>query len=144
MLFRSRGADPSIPLPPGSRGGIAATFLAPYEGDYEIRATTNPAIFTVDGLKVDTNGKTHLTAGNHTLIAANASRSMAESEGFLFGFVPGAAGTGYASTGVNAGGGVGGGGRGGAAGAAGLVVLVGAEMAASTTLLPVRLTVADT
>ena len=44
-----RGADPSIPLPPGSRGGIAATFLAPYEGDYEIRATTNPAIFTVDG-----------------------------------------------------------------------------------------------
>jgi len=37
-----RGTDPNIPLPPGARGGVTAQFLAPYEGDYEIRAGGNP------------------------------------------------------------------------------------------------------
>ena len=109
-----RGVDPSIPLPPGARAGTTSQFLAPFEGDYELRAAGNPAVFTVDGAPVNTQGRTHLTAGLHTLVAANPSRSLIESEGFLFGFVPGAAGTGYASTGVAGGGG--GGGRGGGAG----------------------------
>ena len=94
-----------MPLPPGARGGITAQFLAPYEGDYELRATGNPAVFTVDGATVDTKGRTHLKAGLHTIVAANAGHSFVESEGELFGFVPGAAGTGYASTGIVGGGG---------------------------------------
>jgi mono/diheme cytochrome c family protein len=104
-----RGIDSSVPLPPGARGGITAKFHAPFEGDYELRATGNPAVFTVDGAHVDTKGRTHLTAGLHSIVAANAGRSFVESEGELFGFVPGAAGTGYASTGTGVGGGVGGG-----------------------------------
>ncbi len=105
-----RGTDTSIPLPPGARTGITTKFLASYEGDYELRASGNPAVFTVDGAIVDTKARTHLTAGLHTIVAANPGRSFVESEGELFGFVPGAAGTGYASTGT--GGGGGGGGRG--------------------------------
>jgi cytochrome c5 len=112
-----RGVDGNIPLPPGARNGITAKFVAPYEGDYEIRASGSPAVFTVDGAPVDTKGRTHLTAGTHTLIAANEARSFVESEGELFGFVPGAAGTGYASNGI-AGGGGGGGARGGRGGPA--------------------------
>jgi mono/diheme cytochrome c family protein len=113
-----RGIDADVPLPPGARGGITAHFLAPYEGDYELRAANNPAVFTVDGANADIKGRTHLKAGVHTIVAANAGRSFAESEGELFGFVPGAAGTGYSSTGTVVGGVVGGGGgragRGGA------------------------------
>jgi hypothetical protein len=45
-------------------------------------------------------GRTHLTAGDHVVIMAAAGRSLVESEGALFGFIPGAAGTGYASTGT--------------------------------------------
>ena len=119
-----RGVSPSVPLPPGARGGTTAQFPAPYEGDYELRAAGNPAVFTVDGTTVvgpngDTKGRTHLTAGLHTVVAANAGHSFVESEGELFGFVPGAAGTGYSSTGTVVGGVVangsagGGGGRGG-------------------------------
>ncbi len=112
-----RGTDPNIPLPPGARGGITAQFLSPYEGDYELRASSNPAVFTVDGVNVDAKGRNHLTAGLHTIVAANAGHSFAESEGELFGFVPGAAGTGYSSTGTVVGGvianGSAGGGRGG-------------------------------
>ena len=107
-----RGVDPNVPLPPGARGGITAQFLAPYEGDYEIRAAGNPAVITVDGTTVDTKGRNHLTAGLHAVVSANAGRSFAESEGELFGFVPGGAGTGYASTGTGFGGGGGGGGGG--------------------------------
>lgn len=110
------GEDPEVPLPPGARGGITAKFLAPYEGDYELRATNNPAVFTVDGANIDAKGRTHLKAGEHTIIAANAGHSLIESEGELFGFVPGAAGTGYSSTGTVVGGvianGSAGGGRG--------------------------------
>jgi len=106
-----RGIDVSVPLPPGARSGITAQYLAPYEGDYELRATGNPAVFTVDGALVDTKGRTHLKAGLHTIVSAAPERSFVESEGELFGFVPGGAGTGYASTGT--GGGGGGGGRGG-------------------------------
>jgi mono/diheme cytochrome c family protein len=117
-----RGTDPNVPLPPGARGGVTAQFLAPFEGDYELRASGNPAVFTVDGVTVDaakagTIGRNHFTAGLHTIVAANAGRSFAESEGELFGFVPGAAGTGYSSTGTVVGGvianGSAGGGRGG-------------------------------
>ena len=115
-----RGMDPNIPLPPGARGGVTAEYLAPFEGDYEIRAAANPAIFTVDGALVDNKGRTHLTAGLHTIVAANAGHSFVESEGELFGFVPGAAGTGYSSTGTIVGGvianGSAGGGRGGRGG----------------------------
>jgi mono/diheme cytochrome c family protein len=99
-----RGVDPNVPLPPGARGGITGKYLAPYEGDYELRAAANPAIFTVDGVQVDTQGRTHLTAGAHAIVAANAGHSLVESEGELFGFIPGAAGTGYASTGLVPGG----------------------------------------
>jgi hypothetical protein len=99
-----RGTDPTIPLPPGARSGIAAQFIAHYEGDYEFRASANPAVFTVDGATVDTKGRTHLAAGTHTIVAANAPHSFIESEGELFGFIPGAAGTGYASTGLMPGG----------------------------------------
>ena len=66
MKTTLRGIDPNVPLPPGARGGITAQFLAPYEGDYELRAAGNPAVFTVDGATVDTKGRTHLTAGLHT------------------------------------------------------------------------------
>jgi mono/diheme cytochrome c family protein len=112
-----RGVDASIPLPPGARGGVTGTFLAPFDADYEIRATGTPAVFTVDGQTVDPNGRTHLTAGYHTAVMANAGRSLVESEGALFGFVPGGAGTGYASTGTSApAANAGGGGRGGAGG----------------------------
>ncbi len=95
-----RGVDAGLSLPPGARGGVTGRFLAPFEGDYEIRATGNPALFTVDGRTVDTQGRTHLTAGDHAVIMAAVGRSLVESEGALFGFVPGAAGTGYASTGT--------------------------------------------
>ena len=93
-----RGVDANIPLPPGARGGITAQFLASYEGDYEFRTTGNPAVFTVDGAGVDIKGRTHLTAGLHAIVVANAGHSFVESEGELFGFVPGAAGTGYSLT----------------------------------------------
>jgi hypothetical protein len=99
-----RGQDPGIPLPPGARTGITAHYQAPYEGDYELRATGNPVVFEVDGAAVDSKGRTRLTAGPHTIVAASAPHSFAESEGELFGFIPGAAGTGYASTGLVAGG----------------------------------------
>ena len=111
-----QGVDPNVPLPPGARGGITGQFLASYEGDYELRATGNPAVFTVDGSSIDPKGRTHLAAGIHSIVAANAGHSFAESEGELFGFVPGAAGTGYSSTGIVVGGvianGSAGGGRG--------------------------------
>ncbi|HJT86770.1 MAG TPA: DUF1592 domain-containing protein, partial [Bryobacteraceae bacterium] len=102
MTFRS--IDPNVPLPPGARAGITAEFRAPYEGDYELRAAGNPVVFSVDGAAVDTQGRTHLKAGMHTIVAAMAAHSFAESEGELFGFIPGAAGTGYASTGIVPGG----------------------------------------
>ena len=95
-----RGLDAGVSLPPGARGGVTGTFLAPFEGDYEIRTTGSAVLFTVDGRAVDTHGRTHLTAGNHAVIMAGAGRSLVESEGALFGFIPGAAGTGYASTGT--------------------------------------------
>jgi hypothetical protein len=55
-------------------------------GDYEIRTTGNPALFTIDGHTVDTRGRTHLTAGARRRQAATVWSSEA-----LFGFVPGAA-----------------------------------------------------
>lgn len=108
-----RGVDARVPLPPGGRGGVTARFLFPYEGDYELRATGNPAVFTVDGTTVDSQGRTHLTAGFHSIVAANAAHSFVENEGALQGFAPGLAGTGYASTGTANTGAGGGGGRGG-------------------------------
>jgi hypothetical protein len=110
-----RGVAAGIPLPPGARAGVTGRFLATFLGDYEIRAAGSPAVFTIDGRTVDTSGRMHLTAGDHTVIMASASRALAESEGALFGFVPGAAGTGYQSTGTSQPGGLAGG-RGGAAG----------------------------
>ncbi len=95
-----RGLDAAVSLPPGARAGVTGTFLAPFEGDYEIRTTGSPALFTVDGRLVDTRGQTRLTAGHHSVVMASVGRSLVESEGALFGFVPGAAGTGYASTGT--------------------------------------------
>jgi mono/diheme cytochrome c family protein len=95
-----RGVNAGTPLPPGARGGVTGTFLAPFEGDYEIRTTGTPALFAVDGRMVDTKGRTHLTAGEHAVVMATIGRSLVESEGALYGFVPGAAGTGYASTGT--------------------------------------------
>jgi len=95
-----RGLDAGVSLPPGARVGVTGRFLAPFEGDYEIRTTGSPALFTVDGRLVDTRGRTHLTAGTHAVIMATIGHSLVESEGALFGFVPGAAGTGYASTGT--------------------------------------------
>jgi len=95
-----RGLDAGVSLPPGARAGVTGRFLAPFEGDYEIRTTGNPALFTVDGRMVDTRGRMHLSAGSHALVMASIGRSLVESEGALFGFVPGAAGTGYASTGT--------------------------------------------
>lgn len=107
-----RGVEPGVPLPPGARNGVSARYLAQFEGDYELRSQGNLAVFTVDGTPVDTKGRTHLTAGIHTVVAAAAPHSLAESEGELFGFVPGAAGTGYASTGLVVGGVAAGGGAG--------------------------------
>jgi mono/diheme cytochrome c family protein len=98
------GVDRGVPLPPGASGGVTAQFLARYEGDYEIRATGKPTVFTVDGLKPDVQGRTHLTAGPHKIVSASAGHSFVESEGELFGFVPGAAGTGYFSNGLVVGG----------------------------------------
>ena len=95
-----RGVNAGTPLPPGARGGVTGTFFAPFEGDYEIRTTAKPALFAVDGRMVATEGRTHLTAGDHTVVMATIGRSLVESEGALYGFVPGAAGTGYASTGT--------------------------------------------
>jgi len=113
-----RGVEASIPLPPGARGGVTGRFLAPFDADYEIRAAGTPAVFTVDGHAVDPGGRTHLTAGVHTVMMATAGRSLVESEGALFGFVPGGAGTGYASTGTSApAANAGAGGRGGGGGA---------------------------
>jgi hypothetical protein len=108
-----RGVNAKVPLPPGARGGITTQFLAPYEGDYELRVDGNPAVFTVDGVSIDTKGRTHLKTGLHAIVAANAGHSFAESEGVLFGFVPGAAGTGYSSIGTVVGGVIADGGAGG-------------------------------
>ena len=71
-----RGMDSSVSLPPGARSGITARYLFPYEGDYELRAVGNPAVFTVDGAAVDTKGRNHLTAGFHSIVAANPSHSL--------------------------------------------------------------------
>jgi mono/diheme cytochrome c family protein len=117
-----RGVDPQVPLPPGGRNGITARHLFVYEGDYELRAAGNPVVFLVDGNPVDTESRTHLTAGYHTVMAVSPSRSFAESEGFLQGFSPGAAGTGYASTGTGPRGGGGGGGGRGRGGAGGITI----------------------
>src|SRR6185436_1493877 len=95
-----RGLDADVSLPPGARVGVTGRFLAPFEGNYEIRTTGSPAVFTVDGRLVDTRGKMRLTAGTHAVVMAGVGRSLVESEGALYGFVPGAAGTGYASTGT--------------------------------------------
>jgi hypothetical protein len=95
-----RGVDAAVPLPPGARAGVTGRFLATFQGDYEIRAVGSAALFTIDGRTADTRGRTHLTAGDHTVVMASVGRSLVESEGALFGFVPGAAGTGYASTGT--------------------------------------------
>jgi hypothetical protein len=95
-----RGLDPDVSLPPGARAGVTGRFLSPFEGNYEIRTTGSPAVFTVDGRLVDTRGRMHLAAGNHAVVMASVGRSAIESEGALYGFVPGAAGTGYASTGT--------------------------------------------
>jgi mono/diheme cytochrome c family protein len=95
-----RGLDAAVSLPPGARTGVTGRFLAPFDGDYEIRTTAKPALFAVDGRMVDMAGRTHLTAGDHTVVMATIGRSLVESEGALYGFVPGAAGTGYASTGT--------------------------------------------
>jgi len=106
-----RGIDPSIPLPPGAHSGVTGRYLASYEGDYELSVEGKPIVFTVDGANADTKGRTHLKAGLHTVVSANPVHSFAESEGELFGFIPGAAGTGYASTGTVVGGVPGRGGR---------------------------------
>jgi mono/diheme cytochrome c family protein len=111
--FTIKGIDPSVPLPPGARSGITARHSFPYEGDYELRTTGNPAVFTIDGKIIDIKARTHLTAGFHTIVAANPAHSFAENEGALQGFAPGLAGTGYASTGTASSGAGGGGGRGG-------------------------------
>ena len=112
-----RGVDAGIPFPPGARAGVTGRFLATFEGDYEIRGVGSPAVFTIDGLAVDTRGRMHLTAGDHTVIMASVGRGLVESEGALFGFVPGGAGTGYQSTGTSApAANAGAGGRGGAGG----------------------------
>jgi mono/diheme cytochrome c family protein len=95
-----RGLDAAVALPPGARTGVTGRFLAPFEGDYEIRTTGNAALFTIDGRLVDTRGRMRLTAGHHSVVMATVGRSLVESEGALYGFVPGAAGTGYASTGT--------------------------------------------
>ena len=95
-----RGLDANVSLPPGARGGVTGRFLASFEGEYEIRTTGKPALFAVDGRMVDTAGRMHLTPGDHTIVMATIGRSLVESEGALYGFVPGAAGTGYASTGT--------------------------------------------
>jgi hypothetical protein len=91
-------------LPPGARTGVTTKFVAPYDGDYEIRATGKPALFTVDGNFIDVNARTHLSAGVHVIVSASGGHSRVESEGALFGFVPNGAATGYASTGTIAGG----------------------------------------
>jgi len=95
-----REVDAKVPLPPGARTGVSVNYLFPFEGDYELRAAGNPELFSVDGESIDTKGRTHLKAGVHSLVAAYSGRSFAESEGALFGFLPGAAGTGYSSTGL--------------------------------------------
>jgi hypothetical protein len=95
-----RGVAAGVSLPPGARIGVTGRFLASFEGEYEIRTTGNPILFSVDGRTVDARGRTHLTAGDHAVVMAGIGRSLVESEGALFGFVPGAAGTGYASTGT--------------------------------------------
>src|SRR6476646_6597442 len=66
-----RGLDAEVSLPPGARTGVTGRFLAPFEGNYEIRTTGSPALFTVDGRLVDTRGRTHLTAGTHAVVMAN-------------------------------------------------------------------------
>ena len=95
-----RGLDAEVALPPGARAGVTGRFVSPFEGSYEIRTTGSPALFTIDGRLVDTRGRMHLTAGSHAIVMATVGRSAIESEGALYGFVPGAAGTGYASTGT--------------------------------------------
>jgi len=95
-----RGIETGVPLPPGARTGVTGRYLFPFEADYELRATGNPSVFTVDGKPIDTKGRTHLTAGFHTIVAANAARSFVDNEGVLQGFAPGLSGTGYASTGT--------------------------------------------
>src|SRR6185295_7818997 len=61
-----RGVNADVSLPPGARSGVTGRFLAPFEGEYEIRTTAKPALFAVDGRMVDTGGRMHLAAGDHT------------------------------------------------------------------------------
>jgi hypothetical protein len=116
-----RGNDPAVPLPPGARTGITARYLFPFEADYELRAAGSPAVFTIDGKAIDSKGRTHVTAGFHTIVAASPARSFIDNEGALQGFAPGLSGTGYASTGTaNTGAG------GGRAGAGATITVTGA------------------
>lgn len=117
-----RGVDASVPLPPGARAGISARFLARFEGEYELRAPADFDLFLVDGQPVDQSGRTRLTAGYHTVAAANAGRSFIDNEGVLQGFAPGLSGTGYGSGGSQNTGAAGGGGRGGRGGGAAITV----------------------
>ncbi len=64
VMTTIRGINAKVPLPPGARGGVTTQFLAPYEGDYEIRADSNPLVFTVDGVKVDADGAHALEGGS--------------------------------------------------------------------------------
>ena len=87
-------ADPKN-LPLGTRGGIVAEYLFPYDGDYDFNFTGLNRILTIDGLPVSTNSFVHVKAGLHHLGLTAPAHSFAEPEGMLQSFVPGQAFPGY-------------------------------------------------
>jgi mono/diheme cytochrome c family protein len=87
---------PQDELPLGTQGGIVATHLFPYEGDYMLNIAGPNPILTIDGLPATLNGGfAHFTAGVHELGLTARAHSFAEPEGMLQSFIPGRAFPGY-------------------------------------------------
>jgi hypothetical protein len=95
-VLHGEPADPEN-LPIGTRGGIVAQYLFPYDGDYQFDITGPNRIFTIDGLPVSLagGGFVNVKAGVHQLGLTAPAHSFAEPEGDLQSFIPGRAFPGY-------------------------------------------------
>jgi hypothetical protein len=75
-------------LPPGARAGVTGTFLAPFEGDYEIRTRAIRALFTVDGRMGGPARPEHLTRAITRRHGDSLAAAWSRARAALFGFAP--------------------------------------------------------
>jgi hypothetical protein len=94
-VLHGEPADPEA-LPLGTQGGIVASYLFPFDADYQINTTGPDSILTLDGLPAAVNGGfVRVKAGVHKLGLTSRSRSFVEPDGMLQSFIPGRAFPGY-------------------------------------------------